>query len=314
MYKPLLPLTLSLLIGALPAAQAQAPAPPVTANETPFTVRVSEYPSLWQRNPSAKLPGNGEKSCGPVSASNALMWLAEHGYRKLLPDPNVATDTAGEREAAQVSLVRALVAAPYIEMGESQETSARSVAEGVRRYIEAKGYEVERLEWRNVIEGGVPAPAPAPPAAKPNGLPPPTPRFFTMEEIKSAFRDGAVVWLGLGMMRSSENSPSGYQRFGGHAVTLVGFGTDEAGRKNPNMLIIHDPDRLDGSWPHYYVQLVPMEFSFRPRRDTPEASPTTPRPTMRRYRLVMRRDGDGDTTFVIETATILKLKPATQKP
>src|SRR5262249_54453269 len=54
-----------------------------------------------------------------------------------------------------------------------------------------------------------------------------------------------VAWLNVGWYRYHRERNE-YVRFGGHWLTLVGYGVDERGRPDPRCLIVHDPSPRSG--------------------------------------------------------------------
>lgn len=237
---------LASMLSSLPV-HSQALAAPA-ALSLPFTDRMNEYPSLWQEDPRAAFPGGGTKFCMPVAASNALMWLAEHGYLNLLPNPSALHANAADRDAQQIALIKAFTAPPYATMKEDHGASNGWIARGIQRYIKDRGYAIDQLEWRPAI-----APSPSGGATSTQG----SSHSFTLDEIKAALRTGATVWIAIARYKPVADVPDTYQRTTGHAMTLVGFGLDETGRPDSNVLIVHDPfnHKAISNWPNDRLHL-----------------------------------------------------------
>jgi hypothetical protein len=67
------------------------------------------------------------------------------------------------------------------------------------------------------------------------------------------------VWLFVGFYQFNEQEDA-YQIISHHYVTLVGYGIDEYGKENPNVLIVHDPAPRSGPGvSHDYVHIEEIE-------------------------------------------------------
>lgn len=251
----------------LPTSAADSPAAPSSGTPSSlaavFTERMNEYPSLWQKDPRGDFKGDGSLFCAPVATSNGLMWLVEHGYPGLLPDPTMPRRSMNERALAQVALVRAFTADKYAPMRENSGTSLSWIGRGVRRYISDRGYRVTQCEERAVeCDGATPE---LPSVAAPGRAARPA---YRLADIKAALKDGAVVVLSLGRYRAKPEDPQTYARYGGHAVTLVGWGQAASGAPDPDVLIVHDPSRTRGrTWPNTFLRTTPISHGRVKRRD-----------------------------------------------
>ena len=112
---------------------------------------------------------------------------------------------------------------------------------GAAKWVRDAGYHVERLEyqgWRVVHPKEI---------ATGESIP-------RLEWLKKGMHDNAAVWINVGWYRYTPNNMQ-FERIGGHWVTLVGYGRDERGNKNPSYIIVHDPGSRAGTAPaHEYVR------------------------------------------------------------
>jgi hypothetical protein len=164
--------------------------------------RIEATPDLPQSQ--KELPRRGSKHCGPVSASNALAWLAAEGYPKLMPSD-------------QLALAKELGSTDYMNTGDG--TSAAGVMSGLRKYVKARGYAIQRLEfqgWRLI------------------------PRRFARvagqadaARLAGELQTKSIVLINVGWYKKNGDD---FERISGHWVTLVGAEPGETLR-----LVIHDP-------------------------------------------------------------------------
>ncbi|HHI81600.1 MAG TPA: hypothetical protein ENJ99_00445 [Rhizobiales bacterium] len=59
--------------------------------------------------------------------------------------------------------------------------------------------------------------------------------------IQDSFSSGSAVFLSIGFYKQGSRVNE-WQRIGGHFVTVVGYGVDENGNVDRDMVILHDPD------------------------------------------------------------------------
>lgn len=181
-------------------------------------------PDLTQTDPELDAPGGGDSHCGPVAASNALMWLAAHGY------PALAPGSGSERER-HLALVRRLASRSYMATSSYSGTSATGVLKGLDLYLRANGYRFERLEyqgWR------------AHQLRYSTGVRVPEPAF-----VSDGLRAGGVALINVGWYRPGK-TPGVYRRRGGHWLTVVSAGVAADGRDDPDALVLHDPAPWSG--------------------------------------------------------------------
>lgn len=151
------------------------------------------------------LPGKGYNYCGPVAASNALMWLASKGYTKLLPEKKLSTKS-------QYEMIKILGSSKYMNTSASRGTGVQSTVNGLKKYIHEKGYKVSiKKKGLGYELGGEP----------------PSPNW-----IANGLLGSSNVLVNLGWYEYDSKKDI-YKRVSGHFVTVAGV--------KENKLIIHDP-------------------------------------------------------------------------
>lgn len=200
--------------------------------------KVDSTPDLAQCDPEAGFWQDGELFCGPAAVSNSLMWLANHGFDQL--SPKMKTD-----KESQIAMVK-ILAAHDLMRTEECGTLAIGIMRGVDRYVARADYRCKRLEyrgWRPLFG-----------SYKSSG------EFPDLKWMKEIVCDpGGALWLNVGFYEYDKEL-SNYNRMGGHWVTVVGYGVDAKGRKDPSILIIHDPSPRSGdTLSHQYCHTVKIE-------------------------------------------------------
>ncbi len=76
--------------------------------------------------------------CTPIAASNILIWYAQNGF------PNLIAGFSGSREEVHYKIVVAL--AEYMKTSKAG-TLPENAKEGVKRYVEEKGYKLSPTSW-----------------------------------------------------------------------------------------------------------------------------------------------------------------------
>lgn len=172
---------------------------------TQFVQRIQDTPDLPQIN--ELLPGRGGQYCAPVSASNALAWLSERGYPKLMPGP-------------QIELAKLLGTKELMNTATNDGTGVQDVVNGLTTYVDQCGYTIDELTyqgWRSARKKSLHR----------------LPGHADVHEIAKRFSPDTVGLLNVGWYKRKGDD---FERHGGHWVTLVGFEPGE-----PATLLIHDP-------------------------------------------------------------------------
>jgi len=165
-------------------------------------IHLSGIPDMSQVNAATGLPGNGAMYCAPVAISNSLVWLESKN------DPQY-----------QFAVIQKLASREYMDTSPRSGTGVATVLRGLKKYVTEVHGGYQRLEyagWRTVPESYHFAKAPS------------------LTWMLSGLNSRAAVWLNIGWYFYDDNG--GYNRKGGHWVTLVGY--------HDGKLIIHDP----GPW------------------------------------------------------------------
>lgn len=194
---------------------------------------IEQIPDLVQTDPKGKFERGGKSYCGPVAASNSLVWLKAGSDGKF-------TDTEKQYE-----VVNRLASPEYMKTDPVKGVGANGMIRGIRRFVEEdigdKNYKLAYQGWRSTPEGHF------------NGV-----REPELEWIRSSVGRGKSAWLNVGWYRHHEEKDE-YERVGGHWVTIVGYGADEEGKLSDRIIVVHDPSPRCGEHPHEYVILTPIK-------------------------------------------------------
>ena len=194
-------------------------------------IQKKAMPDIIQRDPEGQYAGDGLNFCGPCAAANALLWLGAHGYEGLLPP--------GRRpEIRERMLVSLLASSRYMQTAEKNQTSPAALNEGIRKYIEDCGYEIQKFETYGF------KPFEATNVVLPD----------VAESLKEGLQLRSVAVLHVGWYKHNKDNDE-YTRFTGHYVTVVGFGHERNGAPNDRVVVIHDPWNGPGD---DYVKLEPL--------------------------------------------------------
>jgi hypothetical protein len=203
--------------------------PCLSATPDYCTDKLDLTPDLPQCDPEAGFWQDGELFCGPVAVSNSLMWLAKTGTEK----------------KSQVAMVKILASRDMMNTTENG-TIANGVLRGVKNYVTKAGYLCNRLDYRGWRKLYGPY--------KSSGD---IPDMKWMQDITS--NPAGALWFNIGFYKHNKDS-STYERLGGHWVTVVGYGMDAKGKRDPSVLIIHDPSPRSGQkLSHDYCHIAKIE-------------------------------------------------------
>lgn len=194
---------------------------------------IDQIPDLVQTDPKGNFARGGKSFCGPVAASNSLIWLKAGSKGKF-------TDTV-----AQYGVVNLLASAEYMKTDPVTGIGPSGLIRGIRKFVENdigdKDYLLDYQGWRS----------------KPKGIAT-TVREPQIPWICSFVGPGKSAWINLGWYRHDKEKNE-YKRIGGHWVTVVGYGADEKGAPNKQIVIVHDPSPRTGEDPNDYVLLTLLE-------------------------------------------------------
>lgn len=208
-------LSILALLGPIAAASSEPP--------SAYVERIDAVPDLTQTRVRDSALRDGQDFCAPVAVSNSLVYLARNGYPKLL-------DNGPANESAQIALIRRLASPEFMRTSADGGTSKEGVVDGVGSYVTRRGYTIEHLSYRGIEVYYQPEePAPSESVALP--------------WLKARLAAGASIWLQIGWYHDEDQD---FRKTGGHWVTLVGYGVDEAGELDEACLVLHDPSPRAG--------------------------------------------------------------------
>ena len=201
-----------------------------------YVEKVDSISDLMQTDPALGLLEGGVMSCGSVSATNSFAWLADNGYKDM-----VLRNEDGSVSYAKTAQAMDRVLKLSTRSGALPPTFLR----GVVRYLKDQGYtdDMYRLEYQGWLSPG---------RFEGKNIP-------DLNAVKKGLIGDSAVWLLVGFYKFDEDKDE-YQIISHHYVTLVGYGVDENGKNNPDVLIVHDPAPRSGSGPtHNYVHIEEIE-------------------------------------------------------
>lgn len=194
---------------------------------------IDQIPDLVQTDPKGNFARGGKSFCGPVAASNSLIWL-KAGSK------GAFTDTI-----AQYDVVNQLASVDYMKTDPIKGIGAVGLIRGIRKFVENdigdKDFTLAYQGWRSK------------PKKSSTGISTPQ-----LDWICSFVGPGKSAWINLGWYRHDKEKDE-YERIGGHWVTLVGYGADEKGETNKQIIVVHDPSPRTGNDPNDYVLLTLLE-------------------------------------------------------
>ncbi|MBN2191366.1 MAG: hypothetical protein JW751_01000 [Polyangiaceae bacterium] len=234
--EPRAPEVVTVSESVLPPSTPSASSVPATGGDP--------LPDLTQSDPRLGLPLDGASHCGPVAVSNALVWLAEHGYPALLPH-------GATRDDRQIAAVRALAGRSYMATNPTGGTGTIGLLRGLERWVIDRGYRIAALEyagWR----------AHHPRHATGRRVP-------DLPWLEQHLAAGGVAFLHVGWYRPPTRWELAYERRGGHWLTIARAvpSADAASRDAPSEvgeLWLRDPAPYGGTTPsmeHVRVARLP---------------------------------------------------------
>jgi hypothetical protein len=185
------------------------------------TSRLDRMPDFSQTDSRLGLPGGGSHYCVPVATANVLVWLAEHrGYKNLLPVQGLSTIEKVASVAGRLGSDELMSTAP------KGGTNLQKFVDGLTAYVSEAGYSGEISAYGPGAFSNV--------SRVHTGAP-------DWHSIRSEFARGAGVWVSVSFFEETRKSGE-WRRIGGHMATMAGFGVDERGSTDRNVIILHDPD------------------------------------------------------------------------
>ena len=168
--------------------------------------------------------------------TNWLAWLAENGFEDVAlwdSQGHVSyAETAQALEQAMGLAARPGVMPPALMRGLSRYLAQRG-------YTEAD-YELAYQGWYQPADEGQ--------------------RLPDLDGMRRGLVGDSAVWLLVGFYEQDADAAGDvYKVISHHYVTLVGYGVDEQGNEDPDILIVHDPAPRSGTGvSHDYVRVEPL--------------------------------------------------------
>ena len=183
-----------------------------------YVEKASDTPHLYQLDPAGGYSNGGKNFCAPTAAANAIIYLSRHGYQNLF---------RGSTMDDAYALVRELASKEFIGTADRDGTTDTTFILGLTNFVQKGGIHSPTFKYegyrplRGTLSGRE------------------TAMQVDLDWIKAEVaKPNTVVWMHLGYYKLV--SPSTYERFNGHFVNVVGYGTDGA-VTDPNMFIIRNP-------------------------------------------------------------------------
>lgn len=180
--------------------------------------RLNTTPDLMQA--AAGLPWGGQAHCGPVAASNSLIWFARNGYYRVVE---------GDPQVPQTQHRLALKLGNYMGTSLKDGTSVTAFVSGISDYLSDRGFRgtISCKGWEDCPR-----------------------RFYAgkypdLNFMKEGLKDAAAAWAKIGWYKYNSQTNT-YTRFAGHWVTLVDAGRGKNGLACANCVVIHDPAPRSG--------------------------------------------------------------------
>ncbi len=168
-------------------------------------------PDIFMTDTALALPDGGEYFCGPVSVANSLIYLQKKGFNNLLSD--FQSDTM----KIYSDLIYQLSENKYMKTLTNKITPSGYMIRGLKRYVKDSDYDFENIEYKEF--GKNPS--------------------YEIDWLKNRISKGYETMIFLWIIKKIE--PNTMKIIAGHWVSLVGYGKDEKGNTNSEILIIHDP-------------------------------------------------------------------------
>jgi len=200
-----------------------------------YVEKLGTVPDFYQADRAyGLLPLHGAAYCGPTAASNALVWLDQHGCGNLLD-----AEKPGPQD--QFELIRLLGTADYMATHPVNGCGPAGIMDGIKRYCFERGYRalIEHAGWRTRH---------CRVADKP-----------TIDWMLEGVRGTSNLLLNIGWYKTEDGGTT-HTRLGGHYLTVVGY--EAAGGRT--WLIIHDPAKRNHPRQRNSVSRCPVKCLLSP--------------------------------------------------
>lgn len=185
--------------------------------------KIAGTPHFFQCDPRGGFPEEGRNYCCPTAVSDSLVYLASHGFPRLLNGAFASPDDA------QIAMIKRLASPQFMGTDPSSGTNGSRACTGIRRYVEAAGYVCQTLEFTGWhLQPKAP------------DLYWTAPTSLSLSWIKRTTIDPhGAVWVNIGWYVHG-TGPDEWKRVSGHWVAVVGCVTDGTDH-DPDVLLIDNP-------------------------------------------------------------------------
>jgi hypothetical protein len=198
-----------------------------------FVEKMDLVPDLLMTDKTLELPDGGGYFCGPVSVANSLIYLKNNGFKKLLPDYQ------GDTMKIYSDLICQLGEDKYMKTISNKITPQGYMLRGLKKYVKDSGYDFEKIEYKEL------------------GKNPNNDIDLLKNRISNGYETMIFLWI------TKEIEPNVIKIIAGHWVSLVGYGKDEKGKVDSDILIIHDPGSGFNYEANDFVQLKLRNTDFK---------------------------------------------------
>ncbi len=169
-----------------------------------YTDKAVDTPHLYQQDPNGQYEGGGRNFCAPTAAADGMVYLSRHGYPALCP---------GKTMDDAYALVRTLASKTYIGTDELVGTDDTQFITGVASFVQQHNIRIKAFDY----EGFRPLYGPLRGRDWDHKV--------SIDWVKQKIaQPNTFVWLHLGYY--SKTADHTYNRYFGHFVAAVGYGTD----------------------------------------------------------------------------------------
>ena len=212
-----------------------------------YTKKVAGFPDLTQKLNRFGHQVDDGYYCAPVSASNGIIWLSQNGF------PNLAKGYQGaQNQQAHFAVI--LGGKRYMNTRKAiGGTGVNAFMRGLYRYVLDCGYKPTYFKYQGWRKH---------------------PRAFSTQKrvpqlnwMKQGVVGKSIECLNVGFYNFDSKARL-YRRVGGHWVSLVGYGINNKGVKDPGILLVHDPAARDGmtkKTDYVKIQKI-MNCSMKPKK------------------------------------------------
>ncbi len=198
-------------------------APPANTN------RIDQMPNISQQVLRNEKTGAQGASC---ATANALIWLAQRGFPRLYDQQ--------QGQAGYEALARRLAGDQYMKAAGTPGSDRYTVTEGLSNYILDQGYDIKEIAVRGVQPFDSQNLSPAlRQYLRIDDQPDNTKLDFAKESLVG--NSIALLQWGIYEADPQDSLNRDFNKVGERWATLVGYGLNEYGNENPNVLIVHSP-------------------------------------------------------------------------